>query len=335
MAALFRLLSLLPLSWLHALGALVGRLAYRLSPVYRAHLEENLALAYPPEAAARLVPEAVAEAGKGMLELPKVWLRPLEEAAGRVVRVTGWELVEAAWAEGRGIIFLTPHLGCFEVTAQYYAAHCRPESPITVLYRPPKQAWLEPLIVQGRARDQRLQLAPADLSGVRHLLRALKRKEAVGMLPDQAPGAGEGKWLDFFGRPAYTMTLAARLSETGARVLLAYAERLPGGRGFHLHLQETLRPLEGPTEVRAAQINQELEGLIRQCPSQYLWGYNRYKRPSGAEPPPGAATAPSPAPATGWHVAPATPDSPDAPAATAGMSPSNPGPVPAAGEERP
>ncbi|GBG03363.1 acyltransferase [Azospira sp. I13] len=295
LSLLFRFLACLPLAWLHALGALLGRLVYRLSATYRRHLGENLALAYPPEAAARLTPAIAAEAGRGVLELPKVWLRPLEEVAGRVVQVSGWELVEAAWAAGEGIIFLTPHLGCFEITAQYYARQSalrRPQSPITVLFRPPKLAWLGRIIEAGRARGEHLKLAPADLSGVRALIRALKRKEAVGLLPDQAPSAGEGKWLPFFGRPAYTMTLAARLSEAGGRVVFAYAERLPGGTGYHLHLSSPMAALEGDTEARAAQINRELEGLIRQCPSQYLWGYNRYKQPRGAEPPPTGEGAP-------------------------------------------
>ncbi|HJW04182.1 MAG TPA: lysophospholipid acyltransferase family protein [Azospira sp.] len=283
---LFHFLAYLPLSWLHGLGTLLGRLAYAVSANYRRHLEQNLALAYPPADVARLRPAVVDAAGQGVLELPKVWLRPLDEVAGRVVQVSGWDLVEGAWEKGEGIIFLTPHLGCFEITAQYYAAHCRPESPITVLYRPPKLDWLGKIIEAGRARSERLLLAPADLSGVRGLIRALKRKQAVGLLPDQAPGAGEGRWLPFFGKPAYTMTLAARLSEAGGTVLFAYAERLPGGRGYHLRLQAPATPLAGDTVARAEQINRELEALIQQCPGQYLWGYNRYKRPSGAEPPP-------------------------------------------------
>lgn len=126
----------------------------------------------------------------------------------------------------------------------------------------------------------------ADLTGVRALLKALKKGEAVGMLPDQAPKVGEGRWIDFFGKPAYTMTLAARLSESGATVLMVWAERLPGGAGYHFHLSRPTQALSGSTEERAAQISDEIETLIRQCPEQYLWGYNRYKRPRGVEAPP-------------------------------------------------
>ncbi len=154
-----------------------------------------------------------------------------------------------------------------------------------MLYREPKSAAANELILMGRKRAQ-LHLAPADLSGVRALIKALKKGQMVGMLPDQAPKTGEGVWLKFFGRYAYTMTLAARLTETGAVSLLTWGERLPDGRGFRIHFQPPQTPLTGSTIERAQQINDEVEALIRQCPSQYLWGYNRYKRPGGAEPPP-------------------------------------------------
>ena len=276
MNALFHFLSRLPLSLLHNLGALVGWLAWCLSPTYRRNFRRHIEQAGLQTSRNA----AIAEAGKTLMELPKIWLRPQDEVVSRVVRVTGWEHVEEAWATGRGILFLTPHLGCFEVTAQYYAAR----RPITVLYRRPKQAWLVPLIEEGRGAN--LKLAPADLSGVRRLLKALKSGEAVGMLPDQVPGNGEGLWSPFFGRPAYTMTLATRLAETGATVIFAYAERLHYGAGYHMQLFSLSAALSGDSAQRAAQLNAELESLIRRCPDQYLWGYNRYKRPAGAELPP-------------------------------------------------
>ena len=274
--ALFRFLARLPLPVLHNLGALAGWLAWLLSATYRRNFSIQIALAGMIDARNA----AIAEAGKSLLELPKIWLCRQDEVVGRVVKVSGWELVDEAWAAGRGILFLTPHLGCFEVAAQYYAAR----RPITVLYRRPKQDWLAPLIEEGRGAN--LKLAPADLAGVRRLLKALKSGEAVGMLPDQVPGKGEGVWVPFFGRPAYTMTLAARLAETGATVLMAYAERLHYGAGYHLKLFPLSGALEGDLTTRAAQLNRELEALVRLCPEQYLWGYNRYKVPAGAEPPP-------------------------------------------------
>ncbi len=126
-------------------------------------------------------------------------------------------------------------------------------------------------------RGGNVKLAAADLSGVRTLMKALRRKEAIGILPDQVPGSGEGIWAPFFGKPAYTMTLAARLAEAGATVLLIYAERLPYGAGYHVHTHPPAEPLSGTLEERVAQINRIVETLIEEYPSQYLWGYNRYK----------------------------------------------------------
>ncbi len=278
---IFRLLSYLPLRWLHALGGVSGWLTWLFSPRYRRHMRENMVLALGDAGERRYRAAAIVQAGCQSLELPKIWLRPQAEVFARVVRVSGWEVVEAALQQGRGIVYLTPHLGCFEITAQYMSSHM----PITVLYRPPKQAWMQSLLEAGRARGQ-MHIAAADLGGVRTLLKVLKKGGAVGLLPDQAPKVGEGRWASFFGKPAYTMTLAARLTENGAAVIMVWAERLPGGAGYHFHLQAPTQALSGDTLARTQQINHEIEALVRQCPAQYLWGYNRYKRPRGAEAPP-------------------------------------------------
>ncbi len=277
---LFRMLSRLPLRVLHLLGGWAGWLVYRVDAGYRRRLHDNLALAIGRDDPA-LARQAAREAGRQALELPWVWLRTADEVVAGVRRVEGWELVDAALAEGRGLLFLTPHLGCFEITAQYIASR----TPITVLYRPPRKAALQPLMEAGRARGQ-MKTAPADLSGVRKLVKTLRSHEAVGMLPDQAPGVGEGVWAPFFGRPAWTMTLAARMAEVkGVCVLYVWAERLPRGEGFALRFSEGVETLEGELETRCATINREIERLILACPAQYLWGYDRYKRPKGVAAP--------------------------------------------------
>lgn len=278
--ALYRLLSFLPLPWLHRLGAVLGMLVYWLSPRYRRNMQANLQQAYGPNGL-NLTHAVAIESGKQAVEMARIWLRPLDEVRQMVVDVQGWEHVEVARAHGTGVLFLTPHLGCFEIISLHLAA----TAPITSLYRKPKQAGLQTLIENGRARGQQ-KLAPADLSGVRSLIKALKKNEAVGLLPDQAPKTGEGEWLPFFGKPAYTMTLAARLSETQAVTLMTWGERLPDGQGYRIHFRPPMQPLTGNTVERAAQINAEVESLISQCPSQYLWGYNRYKVPAGAGLPP-------------------------------------------------
>lgn len=279
LTALFRLLSVLPLAFLQRIGGKLGRLVFRVSPSYRRTLRANLAQAGHGDSTLAL--EVADAAGKAALELAFVWMKPQADVLAKT-RTTGWDVVEAARREGRGIVFLTPHLGCFEVTAQFYANNAPAPAPLTVLYRPPRKAWLAPLIEGRRARGN-LALAPADLSGVRLLARALKRGEAIGLLPDQVPSRGEGVWADFFGRPAYTMTLPSRLQrKSGAALLLAHGERLADGEGWAVHFTRVEEPLDDDPVVAATQINAALERLIRTNVGQYLWGYNRYKRPRHA-----------------------------------------------------
>lgn len=277
--AFMRLASALPLPLAHAAGWLLGWLMYAASPRYRRHLEENLAIAgFAGNAQVRR--EAIASAGRLLTELPALWLRSHAEVAALVRQVSGWDLIVEAQAAGRGIVFLTPHHGCFEISAQYGAFHF----PMTIMYRPPRLAWLGEFMLAGRARPG-VKLATADRRGVRDLLSALKRKEAIGILPDQVPGLGEGEWTAFFGKPAYTMTLAPRIAaRDDVTCLLAFARRLPGGRGYALSLRKLAAPLPGESDAR--RLNRCLEDLIRECPGQYLWGYNRYKTPASAEGPP-------------------------------------------------
>jgi len=278
---IFRLLSNLPLRWLHGLGALLGRITFVMSKQYATLTRENLRLAHlaADEANyAALLDQTIAEAGKSIVELPWVWSRPLEQVCAAVRNCKGWELVEAAHARGKGIIFLTPHWGCFEITSLYIGQHL----PLTSLYSPPKQAWLEEVMLKGRKRGLS-RLATADLSGVRLLFKALKRGEAIGLLPDQVPSQGEGEWVDFFSRPAYTMTLSGRLAQSsGATVLLVYAERLPHGTGYDLNFEPLHLDFSRSVPL---QINNALERVIALSPAQYLWSYNRYKVPPGVLPP--------------------------------------------------
>lgn len=275
---LARIVALVPLPLAHAAGRALGWAMYGLSPAYRRHLRENLETAGYRDGATRRA--AIAEAGKLLAELPAIWLRPRAQVAALVRRIEGLELVEAARSAGRPIVFLTPHLGCFEITARAAAERF----PITVLYRPPRLRWLAPLIAQGRGGDN-VRLAPADLGGVRELLAALRRGETVGILPDQVPAQGEGEWAEFFGRPAYTMTLAPRLAaRPEVTCLLAWGERLPCGAGYVVHVRALPPPEPGESATR--HLNRALEALIRECPAQYLWGYNRYKTPQGAATPP-------------------------------------------------
>jgi KDO2-lipid IV(A) lauroyltransferase len=289
MLTLMSWLSRQSLGFLHGLGAWIGWLGYLASPTYRARFRANADLAGLSRADRRA---AIAHAGRMVTETPRLWLRSADAPLVPKVEWVDAQLVDTALRAGRGIVLLTPHLGAFEVTAQAYAERFGARQPVTALYRPAKKAWLRELETTARTRPGML-TAPATLAGVRTMIRALRQGQAVGLLPDQVPPEGMGVWAPFFGRPAYTMTLAAKLAlQTGVPVLLMIGERLPRAAGWRIRVFELPEPLPAAdafagddaahqTEC-AAVMNRAMEFLIRQCPAQYLWGYNRYKAPRSA-----------------------------------------------------
>lgn len=282
MTFLFWLFSRLPLSALQALGGWLGALAAKVPGRYHDRLIANFRHAYPDVTPAMLK-EAGRSAGRMVFEMPYFWVRKNGAQVAPHLFDVCRTVIERALADGRGLIFLTPHLGCFEVLPQAYAN----EHPVTSLFKSPRKESLRAWIEHMRTGPN-MHMAPADPRGVRMLVRALKRGEAIGILPDQTPTAGEGVWAPFFGKPAYTMTLVHRLHRlTGAPVVALFAERLPRGAGYRLHLEEIGDLPEDATQA-ATRINAAVERLIAVAPTQYLWGYNRYKHPKGADAPPAA-----------------------------------------------
>ncbi len=282
-----------PLAWLslganHAVGAFLGRLVYSLSPRYRLRLRENLLASGLVNAddLPRVARENAAEIGKGAAELVWALFRPADEIAAKVLRRVGWEGVERVRGKDRPLIFVIPHLGGYDVAGRYLWT----QLPILAMYRPHKMQWFDEMMREGRNRGAApdgSNVAPATLAGVRMLLRFLRKGGCTIVLPDQVPGQGDGEWVEFFGRPAYTMTLVGRLQEASdAALVFCFAERLPQGEGFILHCHALDEDLPDDRRESALRVNQMVEKLVRQCPAQYLWGYNRYKRPAGAPPPP-------------------------------------------------
>ena len=272
MIRFFKIFSLLPLWLAHALGWGAGWLVFAASGTYRKRFLTNVrqaALRWPQWGL------AVGEAGKLLAELPRLWMgRPVP------VQIEGARHVQEALALGRGAVFLTPHLGCFEIVAQAYAESFGQNGhPMTALYRPPRKAWLRELVANSRTRPGMV-MAPTNMAGVKQMIKALKKGQSVGLLPDQVPPQGLGLWVPFFGRDAYTMTLSARLAQqTGATIVLGWGERLSWGRGYCIRFLPFSAVLPADGAQAATLINKAMESLIRVCPGQYLWGYARYKQP--------------------------------------------------------
>ena len=287
-ALLFRLFGALPLAINHRIGALVGWMAGRLSSRHRRTTLENFSLyatvtgQSPNE---KLLAEVFIEQGKGITELAIAWTASIDRLNAMFEQCDTWHHVEAAKQAGHSIIFVSPHLGCFDIAGRYVASRL----PITALYRPPKQTWLQPIMEDGRARGGAV-TAPADALGVRALLKTLKQKGNIMILPDQVPAAergGAGVWAPFLGKPAYTMTLLPRLAHTGqSAVIFFFAERLSDGRGYRMHFVPMPAPYAEDKLAAATQTNDMVKQLIDIASAQYLWGYNRFKQPAGAPPAP-------------------------------------------------
>lgn len=264
-------LSALSLAYIHAIGCWLGKLSWWLDQKSNQIAASNIAqsgLCSDTSSIAQMTQSSRIETGKSLLETLYIWGKSQSALLPLVKAVSGSALLEEARASGKGLIFLTPHMGCFEITSIYYGS----QHPITVLFRPPKLQWLEDILYSGREKGL-VSLAPANAAGVKKLLQALKRGEAVGILPDQIPRTGEGEWAPFFGKPAYTMGLASKLAaKSGATVIMAFGERLPHGQGYHIHLSK-VEDISTP-----ALLNQAIEQQVAQCPAQYLWQYNRYKQ---------------------------------------------------------
>jgi len=282
---LLRMLGWLPLTWAQAMGGWLGLLTFWSNGRSREVTDTNLALCFPEmptDERRRLSRQAFRETGRGLAEMGAMWTWDAERLRDAVVEVRGRELLDAAVASGRGVLIAAPHLGCWELTSHYAQLH---GLRLTALFRPPRQSALGPLVRASRERFG-ARLVPTAVSGIRELHRALRRGECVGILPDQDPGSTGGVFAPFFGVPTATMPLFGRLArQSGAVLLVAYAERLAGGR-YRLHLKagdERMR--DADPLVAATALNAAVEACVREVPAQYLWIYRRFKsRPDGVAP---------------------------------------------------
>jgi KDO2-lipid IV(A) lauroyltransferase len=254
--ALFFVFSRLPLPVLHAIGTGFGTLAALIPNRHRQIAETNLRACFPELGARerrRLLRRNLIESAKSFTEVGVLWTGD-REAIARLVRATsGEEFVRACMEAGKGMILAAPHLGAWEMVGLYMSMNYS----MTSLYRPPRMPEMGDIMRRGRERLG-AHLMPADASGIRALYKALDRGELVAMLPDQVPSDKSGAvFAPFFGRPASTMVLLSRLArKTGAPVVFAYAERLPHGRGYHLHVIPAPAEIASDdAEIAAAALN--------------------------------------------------------------------------------
>ena len=270
---LFKILfSCIPLLLTQVIGVLIGYIFHMTNKESRFLLIENLTrsnIYKNPVSLNKAINKNIRETGKTIMESLAIWSSQQSRVLSWVKEVQGLDEIHKAHIRKKGIIFISPHLGCYEIASIYYGS----KYPLTILYRPPRKKWLEKLIKDGRKKGFQT-LAPTNNIGIKLILKSLNNNEAVGILPDQVANKGEGEWAEFFGRPAFTMVLVSRLAKkTGATVIMTFGERLDIGKGFKIHFKAIpSRNISSPRKL-----NKALEEIIKKAPEQYLWNYDKYK----------------------------------------------------------
>lgn len=274
---LFTTISWLPNQWVQRLGVMIGWVLNHVENREKHTAEINISMCFSelsPQKQQRLVKQTLIENAKTLLEMPRIFKKGGDYAIRLVTEVNGIEHYQRGIDAGRGVILLAPHLGNWELTVHYLNQF----SPITAMFAPPKQAFLNDIMRQGR-QSSGATLVPADGRGVRAQLKQLKQGGVIGILPDQNPKSGHaGVFAPFMGQDAYTMLLVNSLvKRTGALILLTFAERLPIGEGYRLHVIPAPDGMDDNDEIAAATVlNQAIANCVSIAPAQYQWTYKRF-----------------------------------------------------------
>ncbi|WP_281400855.1 lysophospholipid acyltransferase family protein [sulfur-oxidizing endosymbiont of Gigantopelta aegis] len=275
--------ALMPLRLNHFVGSYLGLILYYLKGKSWRVSRINIQLCFADKSAdeqEKILKDSLIELGKQFTEMGPMWLWSPEKTLALLTQVSGKEYMDAAMKSNKGVFLLTPHLGCWEIAGLYLGANI----PVTILYSRPKIKALDDIVRQSRIRSG-AKLVSADASGVKSIFKTLKQGNGTGILPDQNPDdINSGVFAPFFGIQTLTMTFISKLaSKTGASIVIGYAERLPKGKGYHLHIKPAVPNISHADPlISATALNQTVENFIREVPAQYQWSYKRFKkRPEG------------------------------------------------------
>lgn len=282
---IFRLLSMLSLRRAQHLGRFLGGIVWKLGGRAAETTRKNLRACYPELSASEIEASGRAslrETGAMALEIPLMWVWPVERCLGLVREIEGEALLADHGAGNKGLLLLAPHLGNWELVGLFFASRYK----MAALYSPPNQPGLDEYMKTVRSRSGS-ELVATDRRGIARLFSILREGGVVGILPDQTPRREGGEFAPFFGIPTITMTLASKLvQKTGARPLITYAQRLPDARGFKIVIRE-VEPGMASTNMceSLTALNHSVEKCIAEVPAQYQWEYKRFRRTAPGEQP--------------------------------------------------
>lgn len=241
----------------------------------------NLQLCFPGLSTAqrrRLAFDAMVHYARNALETGITWRWSKSRFDRLFLEPVAYEHFQSALDSGRGVVFLAPHYGAWEMLGLKMSAELG-----ATLYKPGSDPDIERLLVANRERFG-AQLVPANRRGLKKLMDGLRGGQAVAVLPDQEPRLGDGRFAPFFEVPALTGVLVPRLLQrTGALAVFAVCVRRPRGR-YQVHIVPAEQGIYSEDmDVALAALNRGVEQCIAIDPAQYLWAYKRFRaHPQGS-----------------------------------------------------
>jgi len=285
---LLGLVRLSPDWFVHFMGTMLGLAFYTLDRAHRRIAQRNLATAFPARPLAerqKIAREAFKHFGRLLFALLRFSTLTPEQMLARV-DVDGEERTRQAYAQGRGVLFVTGHFGFWELQALVHAARVE---PIAVLARALDNPRLNQLLEEIRTRTGNSVIYRR--STIRRVMRTLEAGKGVAVLIDQHIMSRDAIYVDFFSRPAATTSAVAALAlRTGAPVVPVFALPSPHGR-FRLIYEHPVTPprADAPDAIRefTQRCTDVLEMYVRRNPELWLWMHRRWRD----EQPAGDATA--------------------------------------------
>jgi len=278
----------LPRPLARLVGIAVGQLLFLLHGKLRRVGMRNLALAFPdktPGERRKILRGVFTSLGRQFAEIC-LFPRYTKDNVSKIVTYDGFENFERASERGKGVLFLTGHLGGWELSA---FSHSLYGHPLRFVMRPLDNPYLDELVRRYRTMHGNIPILKDD--PVRELLRAMKAGATVGILMDTNMTPPEGIFVDFFGIPACTASGLARIAlRTDAAVLPGFTLWDPILRRYRLHFDpavKLIRTGDNEADIRANTqlFTKVIEDFVRHYPDQWLWVHRRWKtRPPGHPP---------------------------------------------------
>lgn len=277
--ALLWLISWLPYPVLMWLGKKLGHLFYKVLKPRRRIAARNIELCFPDMPAAdreKLLRQNVEEAGRAVFDTVIGWWWPAWRMR-KLAHFKGYEHIQKAVAEGKGVLLLAFHMQHLEAACQVFGL----THPSIGFYRPNNNPLLDWLQYRGRSKANKYMIGKRDVKG---LIQALNEQEVCFYLPDQDYGRNRAEFVPFFAVKETATTTGTLLFANAANcvVMPVYTQRLPDNQGYQVDVRPPLDVFPtGDDKADVTQVNQWVEEAVLRCPEQYLWLHRRFKtRPS-------------------------------------------------------